>query len=151
MARIRAEWKETHTLDVFVKVTDVCDEKCSDSNERTHKDDLFIFSFGFAVHYSPLSPPCSCLFMVWRVCESWIGSFKELSKCSEGNPPKPRIERRGRKFPPSVGQAALVKHAGSFGPSLSDKYPLYRTAPRGCNPFSICSLHTPGETSPTIL
>lgn len=59
---------------------------------------LFFFFFGFAVHYSPLSPPGSCLFMVWRVCESWIGSFKELSKCSEGNPRNPISRDVGGSF-----------------------------------------------------
>lgn len=39
--------EKRHTLDIFVKVTDVCDEKCSDSNESTHKDDLFSFFLFF--------------------------------------------------------------------------------------------------------
>lgn len=110
---------------------------------------MIFFFFGFAVHYSPF--PMQLLIhgvtCVWKL--DW--QSERVIEMLGRQPPKPHIERCGWKFPQSAGQAALVKHAGSFGPSLSDKYPLCRTAPQVCNPFTICSLHTPGETSLTIL
>lgn len=154
MARIRAEWKEnhascSHTLDIFVKVTDVCDEKCSDSNEITRKDDLFVFFFWLCCSLFPFVTSMQLLIQgVTCVCESWTGSFKELLKCPEATPETPY---RGMWV-----EVSTVCWTSSSGEAYGQLWTLpvwslFRTAPRVYNPFSIYSLHTPGETSLRVL